>query len=620
MRQSHIVLSGRPGNETKRIPLAGGPSGKANIPLAARHLIDQYRRFLRTSYRFLDEHLRRQFEAHLAEIDIVVKGPYVTLAREFHSGKTLRALIDSGAAGAELARLRWPFGPNPLYAHQEQALALGRAGKSFIVTTGTGSGKTESFLLPILEGVLRRKREGIRGVQALLLYPMNALANDQLERLRRLLRGTGVDLSFALYTGDSDVTTTRLQEEPAETERLKRSEIRSNPPDLLLTNYKQLEFLLVRREDRSLFGPALRYLVLDEVHSYRGALATEIACLIRRLKARAGVLPGELLAIGTSATVASGEEGLRALAAFASTLFGEVIDEDALVVEARKQAPAVVDAAPPSPDLTPRELEAFDPSDEEATLALAERLTGRKAPPSGSLPRRVAALFARNGVVQLLENVFAEAASTGDAVAALRERFSDRRELSDDRLRSEVEAYLLAGSIGDEGDPPSLRPKLHTFFHGIYDVALCLDPACRTLVPQGGSECPRCGAAARPAALCRTCGQDFLKVVLPAEQGAPTEGTGDFFSTESTAFLTPRLHELLESEEDEEEGESEKPEELKEKSRRQAPAGKGHEKVRLCAGCGRLFEGNPARAQCPACNRATEGFLLFRGKLSKCPT
>jgi ATP-dependent helicase YprA (DUF1998 family) len=620
MRQGHIVLSGRPENETKRIPPPGGPSGRANIPLAAGHLIDQYRRFLRTSYRFLDEHLRRQFEAHLAEIDVVVKGPYVTLAREFHSGKTLKALIDSGAASAELARLRWPFGSNPLHAHQEQALALGRAGKSFIVTTGTGSGKTESFLLPILEGVLRRKREGVRGVQALLLYPMNALANDQLERLRRLVRGTGTDLSFALYTGDSDVTTARLQEEPAETERLKRSEIRTDPPDLLLTNYKQLEFLLVRREDRSLFGPALRYLVLDEVHSYRGALATEIACLIRRLKARAGVQPGELLAIGTSATVASGEDGLRALAMFASTLFGEAIGEDSLVVEARKQAPAVRDAAPPPPALSRVDLESFDPGDEDAILALAERLTGRKAPSAGSLPRRVAELFAGNGVVQLLENVFAEAASIGDAVAALRERFSDRRELGDERLRSEVEAYFLVGSIGDEGDPPYLRPKLHTFFHGIYDVALCINPKCRTLVPQGGSECPRCGSAARPASLCRTCGQDFLKVLLPAERGAPTEGTGDFFSTEATAFLTPRLHELLESDEDEEEGDTEEPEAVKESGKRRSATGKEPEKVRLCPGCGRLFEGSPAREQCPACNRSTAEYLLFRGKLSKCPT
>jgi superfamily II DNA/RNA helicase len=617
MQPNRIVRSESPENATQRIPALDVPRERANIPLAVRHLIDQYRRFLRTSYRFLDEHLRRQFEEHLAKIDIVVKGPYVTLAREFHRGRTLQDLIASGEADAELARLHWPFGSNPLYVHQERAMSLGRAGRSFVVTTGTGSGKTESFLLPILDGVLRRKREGSQGVQALLLYPMNALANDQLERLRRLLRGTGADLSFALYTGGSDVTTTRLQEEPAETERLRRADIRSRPPDLLLTNYKQLEFLLVRQEDRKLFGPALRYLVLDEVHSYRGALATEIACLIRRLKARAGLQPGELLTIGTSATVASGREGHRTLAEFASTLFGETVDEDAIVVEARKPPPAVTDPAPPAPDLEGLELEDFDPSDEEAILALTEQLAGRKASPGGTLPRRVAELFAGNGVVQLLENLFAEPHSIGEGAGALRESFPERGGLDDAALGREIEAYLLVGSIGEEADPPHLRPKLHTFFHGIYDVALCLDPECRTLVPQGGSECPRCGSAARPAALCRTCGQDFLKVVLPADAGAPTEGTGDFFSTESTAFLTPRLHDLPESEEEEDEEAEKAP---AEKSRQRTPTGKRSARVRLCAGCGRVFEGSPPREVCPACNRATAELLLFRGKLSKCPT
>jgi ATP-dependent helicase YprA (DUF1998 family) len=90
------------------------------------------------------------------------------------------------------------------------------------VTTGTGSGKTEAFLLPVFDGILRRRREGVRGVQAVLLYPMNALANDQLERLRRMLRGTGVDLSFALYTGDSEKAAQNLREAPAESERLTR--------------------------------------------------------------------------------------------------------------------------------------------------------------------------------------------------------------------------------------------------------------------------------------------------------------------------------------------------------------------------------------------------------------
>jgi ATP-dependent helicase YprA (DUF1998 family) len=166
-------------------------TGSPNIPHAVRHLIAEYRRFLRTSYRFLDEHLRTQFEEHLARTEVIVRGPYVTLAREFERGRTLREIAAAGDIHPDLLKANWPFRGEPLFRHQETALEAGRAGRSFVVTTGTGSGKTEAFLLPVLDGILRRKREGVIGLQVILLYPMNALANDQLERMRRLLRGRG---------------------------------------------------------------------------------------------------------------------------------------------------------------------------------------------------------------------------------------------------------------------------------------------------------------------------------------------------------------------------------------------------------------------------------------------
>lgn len=203
-----------------------------NIPQAVRELIVQYRRFLRTSYRFLDDRLRSQFEEHLDRTDVIVRGPYVTLAREYKPGRTLAELASAGDVFPELMKAAWPFGGAPLFRHQEDALEAGRGGRSFVVTTGTGSGKTEAFLLPILDYILRRKAEGSHGIQAILLYPMNALANDQLERLRRLLRGSGLNVSFALYTGDSDKTALSLREAPAETEKLTRAAIRSNPPDI----------------------------------------------------------------------------------------------------------------------------------------------------------------------------------------------------------------------------------------------------------------------------------------------------------------------------------------------------------------------------------------------------
>src|SRR5690606_22637739 len=289
----------------------------------------------------------------------------VTLSREFARGVTLRELVQQGTLVPELLRARWPFGDRPLFLHQQRALDVGAAGRSFSGPTGAGSGKSEAFLLPVLDGILRRKAQGVRGVQAVFIYPMNALANDQLERLRRLLRGTGVDISFGLYTGDSDAAAESLQEEPAETERLTRAAIRGNPPDILLTNYKQLDFLLVRREDRQLFTRSLRYLVLDEIHSYRGALATEIACLIRRLKAHAGLRPGELVAIGTSATVASKEGGPEALARFAPTLFGETVSPEDVFGERYAARPAESASWTPAPPrLDEATLAAFDPGND----------------------------------------------------------------------------------------------------------------------------------------------------------------------------------------------------------------------------------------------------------------
>ena len=589
-----------------------------NIPLAVRHLIDEYRSFLRTSFRFLDEHLRRQFEEHLARADVVVKGPYVTLARDFALGPTLRELVQEGTAHPDLLKARWPFGENRLYQHQEQAFRIGREGRSFVITTGTGSGKTEAFLLPVLDGILRRKAEGIRGLQAIFVYPMNALANDQLERMRRLLRGSGLEISFALYTGDSDTTTLALREEPADTERLTRAEIRRNPPDILLTNYKQLDFLLVRKKDRHMFTRALRYLVLDEIHSYRGALATEIAWLLRRLKAQAGLEPGQLMVIGTSATVASGPEGVEALARFAGSLFGEVVRPDDIVLEAHAPREDHTDPyTPPLPDLDALQLEAFDPQDNERVVGLAERLMGRRCPPEGPIADRVAAVLAGNRIVRFLEEFFAEPHTTREAAERLCEALPERRDAPLEKIRLEIEAYLLVGSVGDEEHPPRLRPKLHTFFHGVYDVNLCLNPSCRTLVPHGGSECPKCGSVAWPAALCRTCGQDFVKVRFEGEDESLPVGTGDFFSDERTAFLTHKILELPEAPgvEDTEEEESREPEGERRNRCRSRAEGR-LEEVGVCPGCGRLLEPG---GRCPSCNRAVVQMLMHRGKLSTCP-
>lgn len=508
---------------------------------SVRHLIAQYRRFIKSSYKLADPRLRAQFEDHVNRAEVLVKGPYVTLARDFAQGLPLAEVLASGCGHPYLARLKWPFGTGALFAHQEAALRAVERGRNVIVKTGTGSGKTESFLLPVLSAVMRQREQGVRGTKAILLYPMNALANDQLVRLRQLIRDSGSGVTFALYTGDSQTVTAALGEPVAGNEIVQRETIRRSPPDILLTNYKQLEFLLVRKADRALFTPALRHVVLDEIHSYRGALATELACLLRRLKARCGLKSGEMRAIGTSATVSQDAGGDAALARFASDLFDETFDVQDVIGERYVEPPTpAAPYDPPAVELTDAEAAVFGHGEELALVRLAEKLCGRSAASSGSTNAKLRGLLEGNCLVEALAEEAATPRSLNELASALTARVPALGTLPIDSVSRLVEAYLLVGSFGDDAEPPALRPKLHTFFHGVYDVGLCMNPRCRTLSTDGADRC-KCGSAIRPAVLCRTCGQDFVKVRFDPDHTELTVANDDFLSDEDTAYITPEL-------------------------------------------------------------------------------
>ena len=238
-----------------------------------------------------------------------------------------------------------PLGYRP-YLHQERAFArlTHPAGLSTVIATGTGSGKTECFLWPVLDYCLQRRGE--RGVKALFIYPMNALASDQAQRAARAihnnpeLRGR---VTAGLYVGSDpedrlDQPVKAMTPDRAITCRYA---LRENPPDILLTNYKILDFLLLRPADRDLWrhnGPeTLRYLVVDELHTFDGAQGTDLSCLLRRLKARLDIPRGRLCCVGTSATLGEREDG-RAVLDYAAAVFGEEFGGDALITEERLTA------------------------------------------------------------------------------------------------------------------------------------------------------------------------------------------------------------------------------------------------------------------------------------------
>ena len=213
----------------------------------------------------------------------------------------------------------------PLFTHQADAFrhaAKSRSGErpSLVITAGTGAGKTEAFLLPILAGLWKQARAAKeQGMRCLILYPMNALVTDQVTRLYELLKDQN-KLSLFHFTSETPETDRNVK--PAEEwnpcRRRSRQAARANIPDIVITNYSMLEYMLCRPQDQGFFGPALRYIVLDEAHLYTGTLAAEITLLLRRVRDRSGVAPEQITHIATSATLGGTKEDLEK---FAATVF-----------------------------------------------------------------------------------------------------------------------------------------------------------------------------------------------------------------------------------------------------------------------------------------------------------
>ncbi len=274
-----------------------------------------------------------------------IKGPYLQLSFDYQLGKKIEELVDEGVLHPLLKDI---YPGLHLRKHQEEAIRNIVTGKNTLISTGTASGKTKAFLIPVFDYILKLKdqlkNEGkdTKGVKALLLYPMNALVNDQLEELRQALSGTGI--TFGRYTGDTPYTEEDIDKKEYKNlkkkcpeELITREEILKEIPDILITNYSMLEFLLLRPKDISLFEADLwKFIVLDEVHVYDGAKGTEVGLLLRRLKERA--FKEKPICIGASATMGKGtEEDIEKAAEFASKLFGEKFEKKSVILPSYKE-------------------------------------------------------------------------------------------------------------------------------------------------------------------------------------------------------------------------------------------------------------------------------------------
>ncbi|MGC5661723.1 DEAD/DEAH box helicase [Micromonospora sp. WMMD723] len=469
-----------------------------------RRLIEDYRTFSEGFVDVHDERIRARVEQEGAR-GAQWPAPWSSLNPSFASGGRVDDLVREGLLHQECSRIfrvkKAPEDrgsvPITLHRHQSDAVRVARTGASYVLTTGTGSGKSLAYMVPIVDRVLR---EGSgQGVRAIVVYPMNALANSQREEMRKFLE-FGYDgrppVTFARYTGQ-------------ETEDERRAILR-NPPDILLTNYVMLELVLTRPDERRPLVEAahgLRFLVLDELHTYRGRQGADVAMLVRRVRDACGA-GQSLQCVGTSATMANADTVARQqveVADVASRIFGTPVIPDHVITETLVRATTTRDASAAA--LAAAVAARGDAeSDDPVLRAGYERLGSdplaswiednfgvRPEPESGRLVRQTPM-------------------KVDDAATAL----SGITGRPDSECATAIRATLLAGSRARDEDTgrPLFAFRLHQFLSKGGTVYSTLEPvAAREIETTFQVVLP--GSPERrlyPLAFCRECGQEYLIV------------------------------------------------------------------------------------------------------------
>lgn len=305
------------------------------IPLvAARHIQTGLIDYVETTFPMTNKPFRGSVHALAQQTGALTQDPFVSVKLPFRTAGEQEEFPFDECLHPE-------YRP---YAHQMHAFRRIAAGLPTLVATGTGSGKTECFLYPILDYCYRQRRLGNIGIKAVLVYPMNALAADQAKRLAELIYNSPElrnNVTAGMYVGRSSQGQSGENRVMSEHNIITSHEVLlKTPPDILLTNYKMLDYLLVRPEDSQLWrnngSDTLKYFVVDELHTFDGAQGTDLACLLRRLTDRLHADPKRMCFVGTSATM-GGEDTVRGVCEYAQQIFNSVFDKDSVIAEDRLQ-------------------------------------------------------------------------------------------------------------------------------------------------------------------------------------------------------------------------------------------------------------------------------------------
>ncbi len=508
-----------------------------------KEIVNQYQDFINGYINIKDAKIADKVQSGL-DSGVLWPEPLVQLSPAFAKGDSFETLERDGVLCPE-TKLCFRSGgvPISLYRHQTDAIRRYGEGKSYVLTTGTGSGKSLSYIVPIVDYALRHKEE--KGIKAVVVYPMNALANSQMEELKKFIDNSPVKVSYGRYTG---------QEGSAE-----RNALLTNPPDVLLTNYMMLELILTRAGERKFVESlkTLRFFVLDELHTYRGRQGADVAMLSRRLFEASGA--ESLLYVGTSATLASSptgklEEEQREVATCSSRIFGGEIAPEDVITETIVRATDVFEETPDSFATLCREVAALGaPNDDEEgsvekldsdeVLAILRRMTGRDVDAEAFQASRLAAWIEETFGIEEREGRLTrrkplELSGTGSGSEKLAKLLKNKLgEGAPDAARCEnaIRRLFMAGYRTKKKDGrPFFAFRLHQFFsRGDYVYATAELGEKREIYLHKQRFAPSVEGAKEqkrlyPLVFCRECGKEYYCVYRVDDKEDPRFIPRDF--------------------------------------------------------------------------------------------